>query len=146
MREIAFSIPVSGVVQIEGDKVTITVNRADTTVFTGEMALGQRISLAPGVTLYDLLLEAAREVVRNKGTNRFSAPELYAAARRNYPQLNRGSFMSRVIASAPNHPSYRHYSSKRDFLNFRGQGVYQLEDKYLQNTQEALNHHQGGLQ
>lgn len=145
MREIAFSIPVSGVVQIDGDKVTITVNRADTTVFMGEMALGQRISLAPGVTLYDLVLEAAREVVRDKGSNRFSAPELYAVARRNYPQLNRGSFMSRVIASAPNHPSYRHYSSKRDFLHFRGQGVYQLEDKYLQSKQGMVNQ-QGGLE
>jgi hypothetical protein len=146
MREIAFSIPVSGVVRIDGDKVTITVNRADTTITMGEAAPGQRISLAPGVTLYDLVLEAAREVVRNKGANRFSAPELYSVARTNYPQLNRGSFMSRVIASAPNHPSYRHYSSKRDYLYFRGQGVYQLEDKYLKDTQGALNHHQGGLE
>jgi hypothetical protein len=135
MMEIAFSIPVTGVVRIDEGLVTITVNRAETVVSVGEVTATKRISLGPGLTIYDVVLEAAREVVRNQGLNRFSAPELYSAAHEKYPQLKRGSFISRVIGSAPNHPSYRHYSSRRDYLHYGGSGTYQLEDKYIKETQ-----------
>ncbi len=131
MREVPFSIPVTGVVRIDGDVVTITVNRADTTVLLGpEVRLGGRISLEPGKTMFDIILGTAREVVRQKGFNRFSAPELYSVALEKYPQLKRNSFVSRVIACTPDHPSYKHHKSRRDYFSRIGMGLYWLNDQY----------------
>ncbi len=135
MREVPFSIPVSGVVRIDGDLVTITVNRAETSVSLGpEVRLGGRISLEPGKTMFDIILETAREVVRQKGVNRFSAPELYHEALEKYGELKRSSFTSRVIACTPNHPSYKHYTSNRDYLSRIGPGLYELSDRYMEDV------------
>jgi hypothetical protein len=132
MREVPFSVPVSGVIRIDGDEVTVTVNRADITVFLGpEVRLAGRISLESGKTMFDIILETAQEIVKRKDFNRFSAPELYHVALEKYPELKRGSFMSRVISSTPDHPSYKHYVSNRDFLSRIGPGLYKLNDKYL---------------
>jgi hypothetical protein len=132
MREVPFSIPVSGVIRIDGDEVTVTVNKADTTVVLGpEVRMGRRLFLESGKTMYDIILETAREIVQQKGFNRFSAPELYSAAREKYPQLKRGSFVSRVIACTPDHPSFKHYSSTRDYFSHIGTGLYRLNEKYM---------------
>jgi len=131
MREIPFSIPVSGVVSIDGDSVTIAINRAETSISLWPEAVpGKRISLEPGKTMYDIILETAREVVQSKGFNRFSAPELYYEALERYPELKRNSFVSRVIACTPNHSSYKHYTSKRDYFSYIGPGLYKLTDEY----------------
>jgi hypothetical protein len=131
MREVPFSIPVSGAIRIDGDKVTITVNRADTTVFLGpEIRLGGRISFESGKTMFDIILETAQEIVKLKGVNRFAPPELYGEALEKYPNLKRNSFMSRIIASTPNHSSYRHYKSNRDYFTYIGPGLYELNDRY----------------
>ncbi len=135
MREVPFSIPVSGVVRIDGDLVTITVNRAETSVSLGpEVRLGGRISLEPGKTMFDIILETARGVVQQKGVNRFSAPELYHEALEKYGELKRSSFTSRVIACTPNHPSYKHYTSNRDYLSRIGPGLYELSDRYMEDV------------
>ncbi len=131
MKEVSFSVPVSGVVRINGDSITIIVNKAETNIsLTPETRKGKHISLEPGQTLYDIILEVAREVVRKKGFNRFSAPELYQEALDKYPELKRNSFITRVIACTPNHSSYKHYISKRDYLSYLGPGVYTLNDQY----------------
>ena len=131
MKEIPFSVPVSGVVRINGDSITIIVNKAETNIsLTPENQKGKHISLEPGQTLYDVILEVAREVVRKKGFNRFSAPELYQEALVKYPELKRNSFITRVIACTPNHSSYKHYVSKRDYLSYIGPGLYGLNDEY----------------
>ncbi len=132
MRDVPFSIPVSGVIRIDGDSVVIVVNRAETSISLETGAVpGKRISLGDGKTMYDVILEAAREVIRQKGFNRFSAAELYAVAREKYPSLKRGSFMSRVIACTPDHPSYKHYASRRDYFSHIGTGLYWLNEKYM---------------
>ena len=135
MRDVAFSIPVSGVVRIDGDSVTVVVNRAETIIsMLTEAEPGKRVSLEPGITMYDVILETAREVTRQKGVNRFSAPELYYEALGQHPELKRNSFMSRVIACTPNHSSYKHYTSKRDYFSFIGPGQYSLNDRYMAKT------------
>jgi len=132
MREVPFSIPVAGVVRIDGNVVTITVNKADTIVSLGpEVRLGGRIVLEPGKTMFDIILETAWEVVQRKGFNRFSAPELYHEALEQYPELKRNSFMSRVIACTPNHRSYKHYTSHRDYFHCIGPGLYWLNEEYM---------------
>ncbi len=131
MKEIPFSIPVSGIVRIDGDQATIIVNRAETIVsLWPEKVSGKRTPLEPGKTMYDVILETAREVIRRKGFNRFSAADLYSVAREKYPGLKRGSFMSRVIACTPDHPSYRHHKSRRDYLSRIGTGLYWLNEQY----------------
>jgi hypothetical protein len=131
MKEVAFSIPVTGVVRIDGDTVTIIVNKAETDIsLTPIPPKGKHISLEPGMTLYDVVLEAAGAVVIKKRNNRFSAPELYHKALEKYPQLKRNSFMTRVIACTPNHPSYKHYASRRDYLSRIGIGQFALNEKY----------------
>ncbi len=131
MKEVPFSVPVSGVVRINGNSITIIVNKAETNIsLTPETQKGKYISLEPGQTLYDVILEVAREVVRKKGFNRFSAPELYQEALDKYPGLKRNSFITRIIACTPNHSSYKHYVSKRNYLSHIGPGLYKLNDEY----------------
>jgi hypothetical protein len=96
MRELPFSIPISGVIRVDENLVTIVVNRTETTISleTG-IAAGKRISLEK------------------------------------YPELKRGSFLSRVIASTPDHPSYKHHKSGRDYLSRIGEGLYWLDERYV---------------
>jgi len=132
MKELPFSIPVSGVIRMDGDLVTVIVNRTETSISLETGATpGKRISLGAGKTMYDLILEAAQEVIRRKGFNRFSAPELYSVAREKHPDLKRQSFTSRVIASTPDHRSYKHYKSSRDYFSHVGPGLYSLNDRYM---------------
>lgn len=131
MKEIPFSIPVSGVVWINGESVKIIVNKAETIIsLQSETLPSKGTSLEPGKTLYDVILETAREVIRIKGFNRFTAPELYHKALETYSGLNRGSFMSRVVACTPNHSSYKHYISNRDYFSRIGSSFYQLNEQY----------------
>jgi hypothetical protein len=58
----------------------------------------------------------------------------------NNPRLNKRSFLSRVIAGTPNHPSYHHFASGKDYFEKIGKGLYQLNSRYLpdQNFQEFM--------
>lgn len=132
MKEIPFTIPVSGVIRINGEEVSITVSRAEVKISTESLLLpkGQLI-IRPAKPLYEIVLEAAREAVKRKGINRFTAPELYTLASEKYPGLNKGSITSRVVACTPNHPSYKHYASGRDYFHRIGPGMFQLNDQYV---------------
>jgi hypothetical protein len=85
----------------------------------------------PGTTMFDILLESAREFLKRKTYNRFTGPALFAIAREKYPDLKRRSFMSRLTAATPNHPSYKHHLSHRDYFSRIGPGIYTLEGRYL---------------
>jgi hypothetical protein len=131
LKEIPFSIPLSGVVRIDEDSVVVIVNKTETNISLSPVPPShKRLFKEQGKTMFDVVLEAAREVVRKKGVNRFSPPELYREALLKYPQLRRNSFMSRVIACTPNHNSYKHHASTRDYLYYMTQGVYTLRDEY----------------
>jgi hypothetical protein len=134
LKEVPFSIPVSGVVRIDEDLVVIIVNKTETDISLSPVPPSRkRLFKEPGKTMFDVVLEASREVVRKKGVNRFSPPELYQEALLKYPQLRRNSFMSRVIACTPNHNSFKHHASTRDYLYYLAQGVYTLRDEYTKN-------------
>ncbi len=134
MKEIPFSIPVSGVVRIDEDSVVIIVNKTETTISLSPVPpSGKRLFEEQGKTMFNVILEVSREVVRTKGANRFSPAELYQEALLKYPQLRRNSFMTRVIACTPNHNSYKHHVSTRDYLSYLAPGVYTLRDQYTKN-------------
>ena len=133
MKEIPFSIPVSGVIRIDEDSVIIIVNKTETSISLSPVPpSSKRLFQERGKTMFDLVLEAARGVVRRKEANRFSPPELYEEALKSYPDLKKNSFMARVIACTPNHNSYKHHASKKDYLSYLAPGVYTLNDQYTE--------------
>jgi hypothetical protein len=134
MQEIPFSIPVSGLVRIDGGTITITVNRTSTNISFEPQQKQERILLEKGKTLFDIVLERAQELVRRTPENRFSAAQLYGVALERYPALKRNSWGSHIIASAANHPSQKYYGSRRDYFRYLGDGTYSLKDMYLGKT------------
>ncbi len=132
MREIAFSVPVSGVIRLDGNSITVIVNRASTNVLMEEgTASREHTVFEPGVSMFDILLESAREFIRRKTYNRFTVSQLYEIAREKYPNLNRRSFMTRLTAATPNAPSYRYHVSHKDYFSRIAPGIYSLENQYL---------------
>ena len=132
MQEISFSIPVSGIVQIDEGSITVIVNRAETSIsFEPVKEEVGRLSLGKGRTLFDVILETAMEVVKGSVTEPFSAAELYHNALEKYPNLKRSTWNSHMIASAPNHPSYKHHGSHRDYFRYAGDGQYRIDPKYV---------------
>ena len=133
MKRIPFSIPVSGVIVINGESVSITVNQAEIKIATDSEPLsGGRLIIKPAKPLYDIILEAAREVVKRKEYNRFTSPELYAIASEKYKGLNKGSITSRIIACTRNHPSNKYHSSGRDYFSRIAPGTFKLNDQYTE--------------
>jgi hypothetical protein len=132
VKEIPFSIPVSGIVRVDGNAITIIVNRAATHVQLEKGSESpERIVFEPGTTMFDILLESAHEFLRRKTYNRFTGPSLFAIAREKYPDLKKRSFMSRLTAATPNHPSYKYHLSQRDYFSRIAPGIFTLENKYL---------------
>ena len=135
MKEIPFSVPISGVVRVDEGSITITINRAEATIsFEPLFRKPERISLEKGRTVFDIVLETAQELVRTTGENRFSAAQLYGIAMERYPGLKRNSWVAHVIASAPNHTSHKHYGARRDYFRYLGDGTYSLDIRYLDKS------------
>jgi hypothetical protein len=85
----------------------------------------------PGVSMFDILLESAREYIRRKTYNRFTVSQLYEIAKERYPSLNKRSFTTRLTAATPNHPSFKYHVSHKDFFSRVAPGIYSLENPYL---------------
>ena len=138
MKEIPFSVPVSGVIKINGNIVTVIVNRAVTNVtLEAEAGSPERTVFEPGTNMFDILLASAQEFLRRRKYNRFTGLDLFAIARESYPGLNKRSFMSRVTAATPDHPSYKHHLSHRDYFSRIATGIYTLEKRY--QPEDALD-------
>jgi len=136
LKEIPFSIPVTGIIRINGNVITVIVNRAVTNVtLDPEAESPERTVFEPGTTMFDIILGSAREYLKRKVYNRFTGIDLFSIARETYPGLNKRSFMSRITAATPNHPSYKHHLSHRDYFSKIATGIYSLEKRYqLKNT------------
>ncbi len=131
MKEIPFSIPVTGIIRINGNVITVIVNRAVTNVtLDPEAESPGRTVFEPGKSMFDIILASAQEFFRRKGYNRFTGLDLYAIARETYPGLNKRSFMSRMTAATPNHTSYKHHLAHRDYFQKIAPGIYSLEHHY----------------
>ena len=135
MKEIPFSIPVSGLIRINGNVITVIVNRAVTNVtLDPEAESPGRTVFEPGKSMFDIILGCAQEYLKRKGYNRFTGIDLFSIARETYPGLNKRSFMSRITAATPNHPSYKHHLSHRDYFSKIATGIYSLEYQYQQKN------------
>ncbi len=135
MKEIPFSIPVTGIIRINGNVITVIVNRAVTNVtLDPEAESPGRSVFEPGKSMFDIILGCAQEYLKRKGYNRFTGIDLFSIARETYPGLNKRSFMSRMTAATPNHPSYKHHLSHRDYFSKIATGIYSLEYQYQQKN------------
>ena len=129
MSEVAFSIPVTGTIQIQGNSLVMKINESAITMKLDMVdEVGGKLKLERGKTLFDILLDVAKSWVTESGTSQFTAAQLYHAALDRYPELNlkRNSWGAHVISSAPDHPSYANYTSKRNYFTYMGKGLYRL--------------------
>lgn len=135
MAELVPTIPVNDIIRIEGNSLILRVGDYLLTLkIEGLKARPSgRLQLERGQTLFDLVLEAARTFVKETRENKFSAADLYHVAFERNPglSLRRNSWNSHVMSSAPNHPSYRHYTSHRNYFRYHGGGKYSLEPNLL---------------
>jgi len=129
------SAPDNGIIRVEGNTLTLNIGKYVLTlkIETRQPKSSGRLKLGAGRTMFDLVLDAARTFVGNSGEKEFSAADLYHVARERHPELGirRNSWNSHVMSSAPNHPSYRHYTSHRDYFRYHGGGKYSLEPGLL---------------
>ena len=132
MQAIPFSVPLSGIIRINNGEITISVNRMETTLsFLVEATNAKRTMLDEGETLNDVALMVAREICSETGLNRFHPSELYHRAVRKHAGIKRNSFLSRVVACTPEHPSNKHFASRRDYFRYGGKGILALNEQYL---------------
>ena len=134
MRQVVFSIPVTGTIWMEGDSLRITVNETTTTMrLEPEEGAPRRLTLEPGRTLFDIVLDTARSFVQDTGTNEFTGAELYHLALEKHPELNlrRNTWGTHMISCAPNHPSYRHSTARRTYFRYLDNGRYSLDESLI---------------
>jgi len=137
MRQVAFSIPVTGTIWMEGDSLRITVNETTTTMrLEPEEKAAKKLVLERGTTLFDIMLDTARSFVQEMGINEFSGAELYHMAARKHPELNlkRNTWGAHMISCAPNHPSYRHSTARRSYFRYLGDGRYSLDESLVSSS------------
>ncbi len=135
MSAAVFSIPITGTIDVNGDNVTIRVNESVVTIKVAGAGTGspKRLRLERGRTLFDLVLDAARTMVKDDKVTEFTAADLYHLAVDKHPDLNlkANSWNAHVTSSAPNHPSYQHYTARRRYFRYLGKGKYSLDPTLL---------------
>ena len=135
-----FSIPVSGVIESDGRTITIKIDRTETTIElpAGLIEKAARFKSEDGIHLSDIVLESAL-ILKNKYLMReFTAADLLHEAQQRHPDLNKRSFWSRVIASAPNHPSAKHFKNTKRYLRYIGKGRYILRARIHNHRRSEL--------
>jgi hypothetical protein len=124
------SAQLNEIIHVEGNMLTVKVGEYLLTlkIEGPEAKPGGRLKMEKGQTMFDLVLEAARTFVKDTGENRFDAAVLYHVAREKHPDLDirRNSWNSHVMSSAPDHTSYKHYTSHRKYFRYLGEGKYSL--------------------
>lgn len=135
MTEPASAVTDNDIIRIEGNSLTLRVGEYMLTlkIEGPEAKPSGRLQLREGQTLFDLVLDAAMAFVKETGERQFGAVDLYHMAKIRNPELNikRNSFSSHVMSSTPDHPSYRHYTSHRDYFRYHGRGRYSLNPGLL---------------
>jgi hypothetical protein len=126
---------INNVITVQGNTLVLKVGeyRLTLNIEGPEPKMVGRFQTENGKNMFDLVLEAARH--HNGGLFQgmpFTAAHLYHIALELHPELEirRNSWNSHVMSSAPDHPSYRHYTSHRDYFKYHGGGKYSLEPKW----------------
>ena len=134
MRQVAFSIPFTGTIYIEGDTLRISVSETTITMkLEPDEGAPRKLMLGAGRTLFDIVLDTARSFVQEMGSSEFTGAELYHLALEKHPELNlkRNTWGAHMISCAPNHPSYHHSTARRSFFRYLGDGRYSLDENLM---------------
>jgi hypothetical protein len=142
MAEAVSVVTNNDIIRIEGkNSLTIRVGGYKLTlkIEGPEAKPSGRLQLGEGRTMFDLVLDAARAFIKETGRHEFGAADLYHRAKTRNPELDirRNSWNSHVMSSTPNHPSYRYYTSHRDYFRYLGRGRYSLNPGFLPGTRET---------
>lgn len=140
MHEIPFSLTLTGTIKIDAGKIIIAIGKSQTAVdLEPSRKTDARLFLRKGETLFDLILSTAQEYVGSRGLQaRFTGADLYHIALGKYPHLKRNSWTAHVMASAPSHSSYRHFSVRKDYFTYEGEGTYTLKPEYLPQGMKSV--------
>ena len=135
MVEPISNISINDVIRIEGNSLVARVGDYVLTlkIQGPESKPSGRIQLGQGRTLFDIVLGSARAFIQETGESEFSAADLYHIAANTNQELSirRNSWNSHVVSSAPDHPSYHHYTSHREYFRYLGKGRYSLDPRLL---------------
>lgn len=137
MRTLNFSITINLSLTLKHDNASISINNVNLipAVVKLPVRLDSRYktdsSKTKKKTIHDIILQTAKKYVLDSGQNRFTGAKLFNMALMQHPGLKRNTFAARVIAAAPNHPSHRHSSNRKDYFTYLGKGSYKLNQKYL---------------
>jgi hypothetical protein len=125
MKPIDFSITINLSLTLKEDKASINIKNVDLTpaVVSLPVSLNSRYGKATSQTAKKYVLDSAQ--------NKFTGAKLFNLSLVQHPGLKRNTFAARVIAAAPNHPSHRHSSNRKDYFFYLGKGSYKLNQKYL---------------
>lgn len=132
-RAMKFSLTVHIGVETKNGRPRIVVKdvkvRPDAVAIPASALLLKKEKKQPGrkgKAIHDIVLETAKKLSKKAENGVFSSMDLYKQAVKKYPALNKKSFTTTVIASAPEHPSWKHYRNGKDHLVYLGKGRYRL--------------------
>jgi hypothetical protein len=144
MKELNFSITINLSLTLEEDKARINIKNVD--LIPAVVSLPYRLdsrdrtnlSKTEKKTVHDIILQTAKKHVIDMGQNKFTGAKLFNLSLLDHPRLKRNTFAAQVIAAAPNHPSHRHYSNRKDYFTYLGKGKYKLNQKFLEITEDQM--------
>lgn len=144
MKTLNFSISINLSLTIKEDKASINIENVNLmpAVVSLPVRLKSSYKIDPSKTkkktIHDIILQTAKKYVLDSGQNKFTGAKLFNLSLVQHPGLKRNTFAARVIAAAPNHPSHRHSSNRKDYFTYLGKGLYKLNQKYLGITADQL--------
>lgn len=89
--------------------------------------------------LSEIVKEAAVDLYLH-GQEEFSAADIYRKATQLFGrEVNRQSLSLRVVGCTPNHTSFKHAVTKRDYFKHTDRGKYTLSDVLLKKLKEKIS-------
>lgn len=137
MQKLNFSITINLSLDLKEDRASINVENVHLVpaVVSLPVRIDPRYKIDSVVNkkkaIHDIMLETAKKYVLESGQNKFTGAKLFNLSLVEHPGLKRNTFAARVIAVAPNHPSHRHSSNRKDYFTYLGKGFYKLNQNYL---------------
>lgn len=136
MKKVNFSITINLSLDLKEDRANVNIENVDLVPAVVSLPIldSRYRKDLPGTkkkTVHDIILQTAKKYVLESGQNKFTGAKLFNLSLVQHPGLKRNTFAARVIAAAPNHPSHRHSSNRKDYFTYLGKGFYKLNQKYL---------------
>lgn len=143
MKKLNFSLTINLSLDLTEDRANIQIENIDLTPAVVSLPIldarfRKESSKLKKKTVHDIMLQTAKKHVLDSGKNKFTGATLFNLALVQHRGLKRNTFAARVIAAAPNHPSHRHSSNRKDYFTYLGKGYYKLNQEYLGISEDQL--------